>query len=110
MSDPVIAVSALTRRFGAMTALASVSLSVARGAVYGLVGANGGECVEGKDRNDRPGRRITTRRQARQTRQLGRTKRGGDDGASAPFLKSLLFERPQLGDVPQPFVGDRGFG
>jgi ABC-2 type transport system ATP-binding protein len=39
--DPVIRVSELTRRFGATTALASVSLSVARGAVYGLVGANG---------------------------------------------------------------------
>lgn len=31
----------LTRRFGATTALASVSLSLPRGAVYGLVGANG---------------------------------------------------------------------
>src|SRR5436309_250674 len=31
----------LTRRFGDKTALASVSLSVPRGAVYGLVGANG---------------------------------------------------------------------
>jgi ABC-type multidrug transport system ATPase subunit len=34
-------VSGLTRRFGAKTALASVSVSVPRGAVYGLVGANG---------------------------------------------------------------------
>ncbi len=41
MSDPVIAVSALSRRFGVKTALASVSLSLPRGAVYGLVGANG---------------------------------------------------------------------
>ncbi len=41
MSEPVINVSGLTRRFGAMTALASVSLSLPRGAVYGLVGANG---------------------------------------------------------------------
>ena len=38
---PVISVSGLTRRFGATTALASVSLSLPRGAVYGLVGANG---------------------------------------------------------------------
>jgi ABC-2 type transport system ATP-binding protein len=37
----VIAVSELTRRFGATTALASVTLSVPRGGVYGLVGANG---------------------------------------------------------------------
>lgn len=39
--EPVIAVSDLTRRFGERTALASVSLSIPRGAVYGLVGANG---------------------------------------------------------------------
>ncbi len=41
MSDAIIAVSELTRRFGTKTALASVSVSFARGAVYGLVGANG---------------------------------------------------------------------
>ena len=41
MSEPVIHVSDLTRRFGARTVLASVSLSIPRGAVYGLVGANG---------------------------------------------------------------------
>ena len=41
MNDFVITVSELTRRFGATTALASVSLSLARGAVYGLVGVNG---------------------------------------------------------------------
>lgn len=40
-SEPVISVSQLTRRFGTTTALASVSLSLARGSVYGLVGANG---------------------------------------------------------------------
>src|SRR5207302_11411200 len=37
----VITVSEVTSRFGAKTALASVSLSMSRGAVYGLVGANG---------------------------------------------------------------------
>src|SRR5881392_3581322 len=41
MNDSVIAISELTRRFGAKTALASVSLAFPRGAVYGLVGANG---------------------------------------------------------------------
>lgn len=40
-SEPVIHVADLTRRFGARTALSSVSLSLPRGAVYGLVGANG---------------------------------------------------------------------
>jgi len=41
MAEPVIVVSGLTRRFGDKAALASVSLSLPRGAVYGLVGANG---------------------------------------------------------------------
>jgi ABC-type multidrug transport system ATPase subunit len=41
VTEPVIQVSDLTRRFGAMTALDSVTVSVSRGAVYGLVGANG---------------------------------------------------------------------
>lgn len=41
MSDPVVQVSELRRRFGATTALDSVSLSVTRGLVHGLVGANG---------------------------------------------------------------------
>jgi ABC-type multidrug transport system ATPase subunit len=41
MSEPVIVVTELTRRFGNKTALAGVSLSLPRGAVYGLVGANG---------------------------------------------------------------------
>jgi ABC-2 type transport system ATP-binding protein len=41
VSEPVIAVSDLTRRFGNKLALSSVSLSIPRGGVYGLVGANG---------------------------------------------------------------------
>src|SRR5256885_2131796 len=41
MTEPVIAISDLTRRFGSTAALASVNLSVPRGTVYGLVGANG---------------------------------------------------------------------
>jgi ABC-2 type transport system ATP-binding protein len=41
VSESVIYVSELTRRFGAVTALDSVSLSMPRGAVTGLVGANG---------------------------------------------------------------------
>ena len=41
VSEPIISVSELTRRFGGTTALDSVSLSLPRGAVYGLVGANG---------------------------------------------------------------------
>ena len=41
VTDPVISVTDLTRRFGSATALDSVSLSMPRGGVYGLVGANG---------------------------------------------------------------------
>jgi ABC-2 type transport system ATP-binding protein len=41
MSEPVIEVSELTRRFGGKTALDSVNLSLPKGSVYGLVGANG---------------------------------------------------------------------
>jgi len=41
LSEPVINVSELTRRFGTKAALLSVSLSMLRGGVYGLVGANG---------------------------------------------------------------------
>ena len=41
MTDPVIEISNLTRTFGTNLALNSVSLSFARGRVYGLVGANG---------------------------------------------------------------------
>jgi ABC-2 type transport system ATP-binding protein len=40
-SEPVIRIAELTRRFGATTALDAVTLSLPRGAVYGLVGANG---------------------------------------------------------------------
>jgi ABC-2 type transport system ATP-binding protein len=41
VSESVISVSKLTRRFGTTTALDSVSVSLPRGAVFGLVGANG---------------------------------------------------------------------
>jgi ABC-2 type transport system ATP-binding protein len=39
--EAVVRVEALTRRFGAKVALDNVSLTVPRGAVFGLVGANG---------------------------------------------------------------------
>ena len=41
MSEPVIQIASLTRRFGTRTALDGVSLSFPRGAVYGIVGENG---------------------------------------------------------------------
>jgi len=41
VTAPVIDVNSLTRRFDSKTALDAVTLSIPRGAVYGLVGANG---------------------------------------------------------------------
>ena len=41
MSEPVIDIANVTRCFGDKTALDAVSVSFARGGVYGLVGANG---------------------------------------------------------------------
>jgi len=41
VGESVVEVSELTRRFGAKAALVSVSLTVPRGTVYGLVGENG---------------------------------------------------------------------
>jgi ABC-2 type transport system ATP-binding protein len=41
MSEAVIAIAGLTRRFGSKVALDNVSLTVPRGVVFGLVGANG---------------------------------------------------------------------
>jgi len=41
VSESVIEIAELTRRFGAATALSAINLSLPRGAVYGLVGANG---------------------------------------------------------------------
>jgi ABC-2 type transport system ATP-binding protein len=40
--EPAVAVTGLTRRFGARTAVADLSLFVAAGQVAGLIGANGG--------------------------------------------------------------------
>jgi ABC-2 type transport system ATP-binding protein len=41
MSDIVLETKALTRRFGALTAVDSLTLSVSSGEVFGLLGSNG---------------------------------------------------------------------
>ena len=41
MNEAVVAIEALTRHFGAKTALNNVSVTLPRGTVFGLVGANG---------------------------------------------------------------------
>lgn len=38
---PLLAASAITKRFGGLTALAEVSIDIARGEIYGLIGPNG---------------------------------------------------------------------
>ncbi len=41
MADVLLAVNGITKRFGGLTALNAVSLSVAQGEIYGLIGPNG---------------------------------------------------------------------
>jgi len=58
MSDPLLAVSGVTKRFGGFTALDRVDLVVARGERLGLIGPNGSgkstlvNCIAGTLRND----------------------------------------------------------
>ena len=53
MSDPVIQVRGLVKRFGALTAVSGVSFDVKRGEIFGILGPNGAgkttmlECIEG---------------------------------------------------------------
>jgi ABC-2 type transport system ATP-binding protein len=41
VGEPIVSITSLTRRFGDTVALSAVDLHLARGGVYGLVGANG---------------------------------------------------------------------
>ena len=41
MGDPAVVVDSLVKRFGAKTAVADLSFSVAAGEIYGLLGPNG---------------------------------------------------------------------
>ncbi len=58
MSDDVIQVQGLVKRFGALTAVAGVSFTVQRGEIFGILGPNGAgkttmlECIEGLQKAD----------------------------------------------------------
>jgi branched-chain amino acid transport system ATP-binding protein len=41
MAEPLLIVNGITKRFGGLTALGGVSLTVARGEIFGLIGPNG---------------------------------------------------------------------
>jgi branched-chain amino acid transport system ATP-binding protein len=41
MAEPLLVVNGITKRFGGLTALGGVSLTVARGEIFGLIGPNG---------------------------------------------------------------------
>ena len=59
MSEPVISVSRLSKRYGSTVAVDDVSFDVQRGEIFGLIGPNGAgktttmECVEGLRKADR---------------------------------------------------------
>ena len=58
MSDAVIQVQGLVKRFGALTAVDGVSFTVERGEIFGILGPNGAgkttmlECIEGLQKAD----------------------------------------------------------
>ena len=58
MSDAVIQVQGLVKRFGALTAVDGVSFAVERGEIFGILGPNGAgkttmlECIEGLQKAD----------------------------------------------------------
>ena len=64
MSNPVITVAGLGKRYGATVAADDVSLEVREGEIFGLIGPNGAgktttmECVQGLRRPDRGTLRV----------------------------------------------------
>src|SRR3954465_7244394 len=87
MSDPLLRVDGLTRKFGDLTAVAGVSFEVGRGELFGLVGPDGA------------GKTTTLRMLAGVLRPTA-----GDalmDGIS--MARDPERAKPRLAHIPQPF-------
>jgi ABC-type branched-subunit amino acid transport system ATPase component len=68
MSEPILEVAELTKRFGGVTAVDRCSLALAPGRIYGLIGPNGSgkttlfNCITGVERRDAGAIRFRGRR------------------------------------------------
>ena len=93
VSEPLLCVSAVTKRFGGFTALDAVDLVVAPGERVGLIGPNGSgkstlvNCIAGTLRND--GGRIQLR---------------GHDMARDPAFKRVHLGVARTFQIPRPFA------
>jgi branched-chain amino acid transport system ATP-binding protein len=93
MSDPILAVSGVTKHFGGLTALSDVSFEVARGEVIGLMGPNGAgkttllNVIAGEYAPDR-----------------GRVWFKGQDITKMPAHKVCHLGIGRTYQIPQPFV------
>jgi len=93
MSEPLLEVSGLTKRFGGFTALDGVDLAVAPGERLGLIGPNGSgkstlvNCIAGTLRND-----------------AGTIRFGGRDICRDPAFKRVHLGVARSFQIPRPFA------
>ena len=93
VSEPLLAISGITKRFGGFTALDGVDLSVAHGERLGLIGPNGSgkstlvNCIAGTLRND-----------------SGTIRLEGREIARAPAFKRVHLGVARSFQIPRPFT------